>query len=87
METLNNAQQQQICELILITKDCDGQPMCHGGQRVVAEATYRDLSLRTVPVAVVDRQDGSYVICFTPDSAGNIALNVKIGGALVKVGN
>lgn len=85
MASLNNAQQQQVCEVVLITKDSDGQPMCHGGERVAAVATYRDLSLRSLSVAVVDRQDGSYVISFTPDSAGNIALAVSIGGAVVKV--
>jgi hypothetical protein len=38
--------QHQKAETVLVTRDAEDQPLCHGGEKVVAEVWYRDASRR-----------------------------------------
>lgn len=38
--------QHQKAEAVLVTRDADDQPLCHGGEKVVAEVQYRDANCR-----------------------------------------
>jgi hypothetical protein len=38
--------QHQKVETIVVTRDVDDQPLCHGGENMVAEVWYKDTSRR-----------------------------------------
>jgi hypothetical protein len=38
--------QHQKAESMLVTRDVDDRPVCHGGEKVVAELWYKDTSRR-----------------------------------------
>ncbi|KAL1123845.1 hypothetical protein AAG570_001616 [Ranatra chinensis] len=65
-------------EVVLVTQDCNKQPICHGGEKIIAELRYRDTSQRLVPISVNDEGEGSYTMSFTPDSPGNLSLSVLV---------
>nr|CAD7264667.1 unnamed protein product [Timema shepardi] len=81
---LQNCRQHRKSEVVLLTRDADNQPLCHGGEKVTAELRYRDVSRRQLPVHVLDRRDGSYLVWFVPDTPGNLSLSVSVNGHFVK---
>ncbi|KAJ9595962.1 hypothetical protein L9F63_012855 [Diploptera punctata] len=78
LHSLQDVRQQQKVETVLVTRDADKQPLCHGGEKVTAELRYRDTSRRKIPVQLTDRRDGTYLISFVPDTAGNLSLFVSV---------
>nr|CAD7462282.1 unnamed protein product [Timema tahoe] len=81
---LQNCRQHKKSEAVLLTRDADNQPLCHGGEKVTAELRYRDVSRRQLPVNILDRKDGSYLVWFVPDTSGNLSLSVSVNGHFVK---
>ncbi|CAD7080220.1 unnamed protein product [Hermetia illucens] len=71
-------------ELVILSRDNDGMPLCHGGLTITAILKYKDSSARPLPFQISDRRDGSYVISFTPDSTGTLVLSVTIKNKHIK---
>ncbi|KAK7868025.1 hypothetical protein R5R35_010196 [Gryllus longicercus] len=65
-------------EVVLQTRDNDGEPLCHGGEKIAAELRHRDASSRKVPVHVADQRDGTYLLTFIPETPGRLALSVTL---------
>ncbi|XP_023720662.1 tripartite motif-containing protein 45 isoform X3 [Cryptotermes secundus] len=84
IESLMDVCQHQKAETMVVTRDADGRPLRHGGEKVVAEVWYKDTSHRKVPVKVTDQQDGTYLISFVPDTSGNLSLSVSVQGKPIK---
>ncbi|XP_021939856.1 tripartite motif-containing protein 45 isoform X2 [Zootermopsis nevadensis] len=80
VNSLMDVCQHQKAESVMVTRDADDQPLCHGGEKVVAEVWHRDASCRKIPVQVTDQQDGTYLISFVPDTSGNLSLSVSVQG-------
>ncbi|RZF32166.1 hypothetical protein LSTR_LSTR004029 [Laodelphax striatellus] len=83
-EGLLNCRQYRKAEFVLKTNDCDKQQICHGGEKVNAELRSRD-SQRLIPVHVSDCGDGTYILSFVPDSAGNLTLAVTVKDKNIQV--
>ncbi|XP_075212908.1 E3 ubiquitin-protein ligase TRIM45 isoform X2 [Lycorma delicatula] len=77
-EGLLNCRQYKKAEFLLKTCDSEGQQVCHGGEKVNAELNYIDAPQRQVPMKVLDRGDGTYLLVFTPDAPGNLSLSVTV---------
>ncbi|XP_069697561.1 E3 ubiquitin-protein ligase TRIM45 isoform X2 [Periplaneta americana] len=84
IDSLMDVRQNQKAATVLVTRDTDEQPLCHGGEKVTAEVWYRDASRRKIPIQVTDRQDGTYLISFVPDTSGNLSLSVSVQGKPIK---
>ncbi|KAJ4441301.1 hypothetical protein ANN_11155 [Periplaneta americana] len=85
IDSLMDVRQNQKAATVLVTRDTDEQPLCHGGEKVTAEVWYRDASRRKIPIQVTDRQDGTYLISFVPDTSGNLSLSVSVQGKPIKI--
>lgn len=72
-------------ELVMLSKDGNDRPLCHGGLIINTELRYRDVSGRWVPTQVSDKRDGTYVISFIPDTAGIMNLTIEIKNKSIKV--
>lgn len=67
-------------EVILLTRDIEDRAMCHGSANIDVTVSYRDVNFKTLPVHVTDKRDGTYMICFTPDSPGLMQMEIKVNG-------
>ncbi|XP_068083595.1 E3 ubiquitin-protein ligase TRIM45 [Anabrus simplex] len=83
-DSLLDCRQHKRAEAIVETRDSEGQPLCHGGEKVVVELRYCDVSNRRIPVHVTDRRDGTYLLAFVPDSPGNLRLAVSVHGTAIQ---
>lgn len=83
-DTLMICRQHKKAEAVLTTRDADDQPLCHGGEKVTAELRYKDASNRKIPIHVADRRDGTYLLVFVPDTAGNLSLSIYVRGKPIK---
>lgn len=81
---LMNLRVHKKAELVVLSKDNNERPLCHGGLSVVAEIRYKDASMRLINNQVSDRRDGSYVITFTPDAAGYMTIAIMMQGKQIK---
>ncbi|CAH0381052.1 unnamed protein product [Bemisia tabaci] len=70
--------QHKLCKLVLVSRDSDKQPICHGGAVVTAKLKYADATGRSIPVDVQDAGDGTYILSFTPDASGTLRLSVTV---------
>ncbi|XP_063243306.1 E3 ubiquitin-protein ligase TRIM45 [Bacillus rossius redtenbacheri] len=84
VDELQNCRQHRRTDVTLVTRDSDNQPLCHGGENVTAELTYRDASCRRIPAQVCDQRDGSYRISFVPDAASNLSVSVFVNNKPIK---
>ena len=75
----------QKAELRMISRDADGQKLCHGGLNLVINIKYSDVSIKSVTSEVQDKRDGTYIISFTPDRSGILSMSVKVYDHHVKV--
>lgn len=83
LETLNgliNLRVHKKAELLLQTRDIEQRSMCHGSAEVDVTVTYRNFHLKTLPVQVTDKRDGTYIICFIPDSPGIMEISIRVNG-------
>lgn len=87
LETLTglmNLRVHKKTEIVLQTRDIEDRPMCHGCAEVEVSVTYRDVSFKSLPVQVTDKRDGTYTICFIPDSPGFIIIAIMVNGKSVQ---
>ncbi|XP_064648978.1 E3 ubiquitin-protein ligase TRIM45-like [Lineus longissimus] len=83
-EGLHTPREGHKTELILLTKDQEGQPMGKGGADISAKMAAKDNAEVIIPVHIRDRRDGNYVISYTPDRPGQFSLNITIKGKPIK---
>lgn len=67
-------------EIVMQTRDIEDQAMCHGSAEVDVTVSYRDVTFKTIPVQVNDKRDGTYTICFIPDSPGLMQIAIMVNG-------
>lgn len=80
MVGLMNFRVNKKAELGLQTRDIEDRAMCHGSAEVDVTVTYRDIAFKTLPVHVSDKRDGTYTICFIPDSPGIMQITILVNG-------
>ncbi|XP_037960155.1 uncharacterized protein LOC119689401 [Teleopsis dalmanni] len=71
-------------ELIMLSRDADGTPLCHGGLQIIAQLKFKEFNTKFLPVEISDQRDGTYTITFTPDSPGTLLLTVTINDKPIK---
>ncbi|KAM8716983.1 hypothetical protein ACLKA7_003796 [Drosophila subpalustris] len=71
-------------DLLLLSRDADGVPLCHGGLEINCMIKYKDASAKFLPIDVSDHRDGTYSISFTPDTQGTLILTVNINERQIK---
>ncbi|XP_055837604.1 tripartite motif-containing protein 45 [Episyrphus balteatus] len=71
-------------EMVILSRDADGMPLCHGGLKIGVQLKYKESSSKSLPVEVSDRRDGSYGINFVPDSQGTMVLTITINDKNIK---
>lgn len=77
---LMNLRVHKKAELTLQTRDIEDRAMCHGSAIVDVTVSYRDVTFKTLPVHVTDKRDGTYTICFIPDSPGLMQITIMVNG-------
>lgn len=76
--SLTNLRVNKKAEIILQTRDNEGRAMCHGSADIDVTISYRDVAFKSLPVQVTDKRDGTYIICFVPDSPGFIKISILV---------
>ncbi|XP_055921031.1 tripartite motif-containing protein 45 [Eupeodes corollae] len=71
-------------EMVILSRDADGMPLCHGGLKIGVQLKYKELSSKYLPVEVNDRRDGSYGINFVPIAQGTMVLTITINDKNIK---
>ncbi|KAL0273661.1 UNVERIFIED_CONTAM: hypothetical protein PYX00_006286 [Menopon gallinae] len=85
LNALKNCTQKQQCQVKLVTRDSNNKPVTHGAENIDMDLRYIESnSQRQVPILATDRQDGTYLIIFTPDQPGNLKLSITIRGHPIK---
>lgn len=74
----------------MVTKDSDNVRLRQGGLKITASVNYKETDeLNTlhnsVPVNVVDNQNGTYMIKFKLEVKGVIVINISVEDCLIKV--
>lgn len=77
---LMNLRVHKKAELTLQTRDIEDRAMCHGSAIVDVTVSYRDVTFKTLPVHVTDKRDGTYTVCFIPDSPGLMQITIMVNG-------
>jgi tripartite motif-containing protein 45 len=81
---LMNLRVNKKAEVALQTRDIEGRAMCHGSADVDVDVSYRDVAFKTLPVSVTDKRDGTYTICFIPDSPGFMQISIVVNGKQIR---
>lgn len=81
---LMNLRVNKKAEVVLQTRDIERRPMCHGSAEVEVTVSYRDVAFKTLPTQVTDKRDGTYNICFIPDSPGFMQISIIVNGKAIQ---
>lgn len=84
LTSLTNLRVNKKAEIVLQTRDNADREMCHGSADVDVTISYRDVAFKKLPVQVTDKRDGTYIICFTPDSPGFIKICILVNGRAIE---
>jgi tripartite motif-containing protein 45 len=75
---LKNLRVNKKTELILQTRDNEGNLMCHGCASIEVTVSYCDVAFKSLPVQINDKRDGTYTICFVPDIPGQMKISISV---------
>jgi tripartite motif-containing protein 45 len=75
---LKNLRVNKKTELILQTRDNEGNLMCHGCASIEVTVSYCDVAFKSLPVQINDKRDGTYTICFVPDTPGQLKISISV---------
>lgn len=86
---LSNVRIGKKIEIILETRDKTNTCLNRGGEPVISEIVYRDLTgtTKTTQIPVNDLRNGKYYISFVPETLGKLLLYVYVRGHPIKVGS
>ncbi|XP_055376368.1 tripartite motif-containing protein 45 [Condylostylus longicornis] len=71
-------------DLVLLSRDSDAVPLCHGGLTIDVQLKYKDNPSKLLEVQISDKRDGTYVISFVPEYAGLMILSIMIKNKPIK---
>nr|XP_061799576.1 E3 ubiquitin-protein ligase TRIM45-like [Nerophis lumbriciformis] len=83
-EGLELANEGQQAHFTLVCRDSTGDQMAHGGDHVLVSIVHREKKNCMLESTVVDNNDGSYKISYTPDEAGMYSVWVCVKAQHVK---
>lgn len=80
---LKNLRVNKKTELILQTRDNEGNLMCHGCASIDVTVSYCNVAFKSLPAQINDKRDGTYAICFVPDSPGLMKISIMVNGKAI----
>ncbi|XP_069035044.1 E3 ubiquitin-protein ligase TRIM45 isoform X1 [Lepisosteus oculatus] len=83
-EALQAGRQEQPGHFALVCRDAAGEPVSKGGENVQVSIVHTERKDCAIKAAVVDNNDGSYHVSYTPVEAGAYSVWVRVKGQHVK---
>ncbi|XP_051938978.1 tripartite motif-containing protein 45 [Hippocampus zosterae] len=83
-EGLEQANEGQQAHFTLVCRNSSGDQMARGGDHVLVSIVHREKKNCVVESTVVDNNDGSYKVSYTPDEAGTYSVWVCVKAQHVK---
>uniref|UniRef100_A0A8D3A8E3 RING-type E3 ubiquitin transferase n=1 Tax=Scophthalmus maximus TaxID=52904 RepID=A0A8D3A8E3_SCOMX len=83
-EGLQRGSEGQRGHFTLVCRDSAGEQMARGGEHVLVSVVHKDKKHCTVEATVVDNDDGSYGVSYTPEEPGSYSLWVCVKAQHIK---